>query len=76
MCSERERVTVYVVTAMCTAFALNLDLFTRVCRKHFKVDTAKGKTPSQIIIIKKQPLCNDVHVRTNSGEFVLEQEAL
>ena len=49
---------------MRTACAINLDLFTSVCRKLFKVDTAKGiNTPTEVIIIDKQRLCieKDAH---------------
>jgi hypothetical protein len=54
------------ITALIAARAINLVVLpTSVCRKHFKVDTTKGfKTPSQIIIIEKQELCNEEDVHT------------
>jgi hypothetical protein len=60
-----ELITVHTVTACIAAFTLNQNLFARVCRKHFKVNTTKGiKTPSQIIIIEKESLCDEKDVHT------------
>jgi hypothetical protein len=63
-CSGRERLTKQAITTIIAACAIYRDFFTTVYRKKFKFDTAKGiYTPSQIVIIEIQRLCNakDVH---------------
>ena len=65
----------WVITAMGAACAINLVLSTSVCRKRIPFNNTQGiKTPSQIIVIEEQSLCNEknvhTHVRTHREEIV------
>jgi hypothetical protein len=60
-----DRVNTIGITAVGAACTLNLDLTTSACHKMLIVDTTKGiETPSQIIIVEVQILCNAKDAQT------------